>query len=488
MGLIFKRQITVNTILFLLTMFLLTTGLPVVHAAPPAPPEGKQWVHVWNDEFNGNTLDTTKWGSRGENYRRIRIHDGHIITWRYEDDNVSVRDGNLVLTNTRKQVNANIDELMAAAVSTRDIFERTYGYFEARIKIAPTSDGTHTAFWLQNSDRPGDVEIDIMESAYTRNAFNHALIWGGYSNGSSAGKDVSLPIHDNEYHTFAVDWDESGYRFYADGNLTWNYTNQEALFHDDEYIILSTGASWSDGNVHTGNLPNEALVDWVRVYELRDIVQIPDNAPPAPTGLHYSRSPYSVHLFWDVPQDQTVTGYKIFMRNAATDPHDVFRIHTENTGPIEAVQRTEGLNQDTENLEKKVFYSYKIEDLDPSTDYEFKIQALHDNTRSKESSQVSVRTKDAPTIVLSDVSKEEAQSKNYTASFEHNLALWSHVIVPSPTCDGKLLFPHSEVAMSSHTVTINNPLRNGKYICFKGYFNERNYYAISQKIEGVVDG
>ena len=36
-------------------------------------PEGKQWKMVWHDEFEGDQLDTTKWG--------IRLH---IMQTRYE--------------------------------------------------------------------------------------------------------------------------------------------------------------------------------------------------------------------------------------------------------------------------------------------------------------------------------------------------------------------------------------------------------------------
>ena len=30
----------------------------------PPPPEGKQWKMVWQDEFDGETLDETKWERR----------------------------------------------------------------------------------------------------------------------------------------------------------------------------------------------------------------------------------------------------------------------------------------------------------------------------------------------------------------------------------------------------------------------------------------
>ena len=246
----------------------------------PTPPAGKEWVQVWSDEFDGDALDTTKWGFRGENYRANRNHHGYTIRHRFEDDNVSVRDGKLVLTNARTRLGAGSDEVQAAAVSTKGLHDRTYGYFEARVKVAPIADGVHTAFWLQSAnirshsgnggvDGGADgAEVDVMESAYVGDRFHQAVHWDGYgSEHRSTGKDVDLAIHAG-YHVFGLEWNAGEYRFYADGELTWTYTGT-GLSSSDEFIILSTEASWADGNAHTGDFPNHAYVDWVRVYELR---------------------------------------------------------------------------------------------------------------------------------------------------------------------------------------------------------------------------
>ena len=86
------------------------------HADPPLAPYGKKWSYVWGDEFNGTTLDTSKWRLNREASRRgDRLHDGYLIRWRWEDDNVSVQDGNLVLTNTRQTPFEDADDLVMAA-------------------------------------------------------------------------------------------------------------------------------------------------------------------------------------------------------------------------------------------------------------------------------------------------------------------------------------------------------------------------------------
>ena len=255
------------------------------HADPPLAPYGKKWSYVWGDEFNGTTLDTSKWRLNREASRRgDRLHDGYLIRWRWEDDNVSVQDGNLVLTNTRQTPFEDADDLvMAAGINSKRGFNKTYGYFEARIKIAPTADGIHTAFWLyrspQSSVTPGGAdgaEIDIMESPFVTNHYNIAVHWDG-NLGDASRRPLSL--HDGSFHVFAVDWDDQEYRFYADHRLVHTYRGP-GVSQSDEYLILSTGASWRHGNAHTGTFPNHAYVDWVWVWELVDDPDI----NMAPTG------------------------------------------------------------------------------------------------------------------------------------------------------------------------------------------------------------
>ena len=120
-----------------------------------------------------------------------------------------------------------------------------------------------------------------MESAYVNDRFNHAIHWDRFGDkGQTRSKNVNLTIHDGEYHVFAVEWNENQYKFYADGELTWTYTG-EGVSGGNEFIILSTGVSWSDGNAHTGDFPNQALVDWIRVYELQD-----SDSPGLPSAEH----------------------------------------------------------------------------------------------------------------------------------------------------------------------------------------------------------
>ena len=339
----------------------------VADAVPPPPPTGKRWVLAWSDDFNGTTLDESKWSHRSEGFRSERRHSGHRIKWRYEHDNVSLRDSYLVLRNTRDPLIIDgADLVKAAAIDSKGKFEQTYGYFEASIRIAPTADGMHTAFWLQNDNRyrtaadggvdgPSDgAEIDILESVYTSDHYHMAVHWEG--NSLSADAEFA-PMHDGQFHVFAVAWTPDSYTFYADGqHKTQRF---RGISHSDGYVILSTGVSWRQGNARAGTFPNEALVDWVRVYELQDIPAAPPQEntivlePPDPRDSRdigritlVSSQPGTIQASWEAPSEAPAN-YRISWAKAGED----FKTWTDRSGnafPTATSQTITGLEEGEE--------------------------------------------------------------------------------------------------------------------------------------------
>ena len=348
----------------------------VADAVPPSPPPGKRWVLAWSDDFNGTAFDASKWNHRSEAFRSERWQSGHRIRWRYEHDNVSLRDGYLVLRNTRDPQTSDqtSDLVKAAAIDSKGKFEQTYGYFEASIRIAPTADGMHTAFWLQNDNRdrtaadggvdgPSDgAEIDILESVYISNHYTLAVHWEGNSHAA----DLEFaPMHDGQFHVFAVAWTPDSYTFYADDQLM--VQRYQGLSHSDGYVILSTGVSWRQGNAHTGTFPNEALVDWVRVYELQDAPAATTVVlePPDPRGSRaigritlVSSQPGTIQASWEAPTEEPAD-YRISWAKEGED----FKTWTDNTGNAFPTEP-----------------SYTIPGLEGGEEYKVKIRARYDGS------------------------------------------------------------------------------------------------------------
>jgi len=244
---------------------------------------------IFADEFEGTSLDTTKWDLCPEIDRQ-----GHS-SWR--DDMVFVKDGLLHLRfacdpqlGAEKAKDAALAEtwIRAGAIRTQTkdrhiLFSNTFGYYEARIKF-PKVGGTWGAFWLMSptewfitEDGRNGTEIDIVETISNHEGkYNAALHWNGYGEHHkfvTSGKSVKpVNIFDEQFHIFALDWSPSEYVFYVDGQEFWRVDGGEGfknsgINQNPNYIKLTTESAphWA---VHIPKdfKEDEMLVDYVRVY------------------------------------------------------------------------------------------------------------------------------------------------------------------------------------------------------------------------------
>ena len=103
----------------------------------PLPPPGYQLV--FSDEFDGGSLNTNRWG--------FRLESKMLSTQQRE--NVSVKDGNLVIALRKESVRGK--NYTGGGVISRPTF--VYGYYEARFKTPP-AEGWHTSFWAMKKNFP----------------------------------------------------------------------------------------------------------------------------------------------------------------------------------------------------------------------------------------------------------------------------------------------------------------------------------------------
>jgi beta-glucanase (GH16 family) len=226
----------------------------------PSAPNGKKWKLAWHDEFDGSTLDESKWdipeGKRRDGWwsRKAISLDGQ---------------GHLVI-NTFKDGDKYID----GCVRTMGKFEHTFGYYVARIQLQKQP-GHWSAFWLYNfsvgkvgNEGRDGTEIDIMEKPWLDDRVQQTLHWDGYGeHHKSEGKVVTFPGVMDGFHTFGLLWMPDEYVFYIDGKETWR-TNAGGVCQVPLYIKLSDEIGKWGGDIATANLPDPFLVDYVRVYEL----------------------------------------------------------------------------------------------------------------------------------------------------------------------------------------------------------------------------
>ena len=217
---------------------------------------------VWNDEFEGESLDLSKWNYRAEGtVRKYGVVSRNAISLDGK--------GNVLLKVTKDDAG----KYYIGQLGTQGIFETTYGYFECRCEMNKQL-GPHVAFWLQSADfgKTGDfekdgTEIDIFEyHRKTPGIVNHNLHWGGYgANHKKSGVQIPFASIDSGFHTFGLEWTADAYVFYVDGIETWRSTS--AVSHCKEYIILSAELTGWGGDPALGNFPDAVTFDYVRVYK-----------------------------------------------------------------------------------------------------------------------------------------------------------------------------------------------------------------------------
>lgn len=220
---------------------------------------------IWQDEFNGPTLDTSKWAYRGTGSTR----GNGIVSAKncYLD-----KQGHLIIEATKTDTNYVIGQ-----IGTMNKFHQTYGYFECRAKTS-SQIGTCAAFWLQSSTYgsiigdPGQsgTEIDIMEYRHANNKelVHHTIHWDGYGKDHrQEGSRERVKNFDKDFHTFGLEWTEKKYIFYIDGKRVWS--TRKAVSQTMQYIILSLEMTNWCGDPSNSVFPDRVLFDYVRVYEMK---------------------------------------------------------------------------------------------------------------------------------------------------------------------------------------------------------------------------
>lgn len=223
------------------------------------------WILTFEDHFDGDELDTSKWEHAPEWER-------HRGQWSNEEAFLD-GEGHLII-----QVSERDGKYYSGAVRTYGKFEQAYGYFEIRAKI-PKEEGFWTAFWLfsegvhqvGNEGKDG-TEIDIFETPFARRGdyIQHALHWDGYGeHHKSAGKEVHVPGIYEGFHTFALEWNEDEYIFYIDGEETWR-TSAGGVSEVPAYLKITAEVGDWAGKIENANLPAQLVVDYVKVYKRAD--------------------------------------------------------------------------------------------------------------------------------------------------------------------------------------------------------------------------
>jgi beta-glucanase (GH16 family) len=294
----------------------------IITAAPSVFAQCPQLV--WQDEFNGTTLDQTKWTPQIGNGCDIGLCGWGNNELQYYTDkstNLQVTGGNLVITARKERVQSN--QYTSARIRSLNKGEWTYGRMEARMKL-PTGQGIWPAFWMLPTDEvyggwPQSGEVDIMEHlGQTPNTIYGTIHYGQpYPNNKSTGGKYLLPtggFHEG-FHVFAIEWEPNVMRWYVDGILYATKTSAdlspERWPFDQRFhflLNLAVGGNWPGNPDASTVFPQTLTVDYVRVYATGfPNITGPDLVNANQTGVQYSvpSSPGASYA-WTVPADASI--------------------------------------------------------------------------------------------------------------------------------------------------------------------------------------
>jgi beta-glucanase (GH16 family) len=240
------------------------------------------WELVWSDEFNGSTLDLSRWS--------YQIGDGcdiNLCGWgnnelqSYTTSNTSVKEGTLTIV----AIHDSSQSLAYTSSRIRTIGKGDWKYGRLEIRAAlPIGQGLWPAIWMMPTDNDygswaASGEIDIMEAlGHQPDRVYGTLHYGSqWPNNTMSGDTLFFENSTiAEYHEYAIEWEENEIRWYVDGSqygaqTKWHSNDHKypAPFDRRFYLILNVaiGGDWPGSPDVTTEFPQEMKVDYVRVYQ-----------------------------------------------------------------------------------------------------------------------------------------------------------------------------------------------------------------------------
>lgn len=229
------------------------TPTPTSGAVVPVGGPAGNWTLKFSDDFNGTSLDATKWA--GCWFPPTCGTMNHVLT---PQSNVTVTNGEAVLTLS--------DSGHGALISTnpnggaKPGYQFTTGYIEARILFPGngTANGCYNwpAFWTDGQSWPANGEHDIAEPLSGTMTVNY------HSGGPNSKNQGAVPgIWCGGYHTYGLQRLTNSANVYYDGVLVKSYATDEI---SPQYIIVNAG---DGGSIHQYGAASQVHVDYVRAWQ-----------------------------------------------------------------------------------------------------------------------------------------------------------------------------------------------------------------------------
>lgn len=272
-----------NTAAVLLALLQAQT-LSATNVTIDAPMSAPTSAPSWTDEFDGTTLDASKWRFDSDRNKVGWYNHEQQYYSQARHENTRLEDGHLIIEARREALPSVSDWGGQAYTSAKLIAKRQegYGFYEIRAEL-PCARGTWPAIWMLH-DRggwPDGGEIDIMEMVGHEPNIVHATLHTALFNhakGTQRGAQHNVPASRTAFHRYQLDWragaitigvDDRAFMRVGDdqpgGHGAWPFDTSFRLI-----LNLAVGGDWGGAKgIDDAAMPQRMEVDYVRVWDQR---------------------------------------------------------------------------------------------------------------------------------------------------------------------------------------------------------------------------
>ncbi len=236
---------------------------------------------VFSDEFNGDTINSTKWVTAQQWGPDLVINDEqqyYIDTQSNADfgyNPFSFDGESLIISAIETPENlsavANAQPYLSGVLSTAGNFDLTYGYIEARMDL-PEGTGLWPAFWMLSTEFEAlKPQLFIVEGngAKPESVFHNYNYHDEQGNLRSPGQwEVTQESFAEGFHTFGLSWSAEELLFYIDGipryRIIGENVSQQAMYL---IVNLAVGGVWTGSPDASTEFPAELKIDYIRAYK-----------------------------------------------------------------------------------------------------------------------------------------------------------------------------------------------------------------------------
>ncbi len=243
---------------------------------------------VWSDEFDYEGLpDDSKWGydvgGSGWGNNELQYYT--------DDSNAYVKDGILVIEARKEEKEGKA--YTSARMITKNKGDWLYGKIEVKAKL-PDGRGTWPAIWMLPTDWeyggwPASGEIDIMEHVgYNQDTVHASIHTESYYHKIRTHKTGTKLVKgaSEDFHVYSIEWlpdkiiafiDGEEYFTFEPTKYKANPTYKEWPFDKRFHLLLNiaVGGDWGGAmGVDESIFPKQMLVDYVRVYQSKEITDL----------------------------------------------------------------------------------------------------------------------------------------------------------------------------------------------------------------------